>query len=337
MTRAILRRRLLLAGGGAAALAACARWKSAAPEHGPIAAMFPGRIDDGGFMEAGYRGLLRIRDEFGIPVDFVDRVPAEDDAMKEALRDLARSDAKMVIAHGDQTSAAVQRVAWELPEQRFTAIQGHLMRPNLAIYAVLREQSAWLAGAAAGLLTGSNVVGHLSGLRTPPALKVRAAFAAGLVHTNPKARLLTSFSGARDDPAAAKRVALAQIDAGADLLYATLGRARSGAIEACRERGVKQIGDVLDWVAAMPDVFVASAVADAGFAVFQVGRDLYDNIWKGELVKRFGVRDPDAVRLALAPAAPEAVRSRVTLFTQELAAGSIRVPEEYRGPEFVPA
>jgi basic membrane protein A len=298
--------------------------------------MFPGPIDDGGANEAGYRGLLRIRDELGIPIEFVAGVPPDAEAMKDALRELAGSDAKMVIANGARASEAAQRVAWEFPEQRFTVIQGDRTRPNLAIYALLQEQSAWLAGAAAGLLTTSNVVGHLSGARMPPSLKARAAFAGGLAHTNAKAKLLTSFSGP-DDPAAAKRIALAQIDAGADVLYATLDGGRSGAIEAGRERGVKQIGDVQDWVALMPEVFVASAVADPGFAVFQVGRDLFDNIWQGELVKRFGVRNPDAVRLALAPGAPEAVRSRVTVLTQEIAVGTIKIPDAYGGPEFVPA
>jgi hypothetical protein len=78
-------------------------------------------------------------------------------------------------------------------------------------------------------------------------------------------------------------------------------------------------------------------VADPGFAVFQAGRDLVDNIWDGGLTRRFGVRNPEGVRLALAPGAPEAVRARVTLLTQEMAAGSIKIPETYGGPEFVPA
>ena len=328
------RRRILFAGGGALALGACALWESPAAERGPVAAMLPGRIDDGGFIESGYRGLMRIRDELGIPVRFLDRVAPDSEAMKAALRELADSEAKLVIAHGGQASEAVQRVAWEFPKQRFVSIQGHLLRPNLAIYEVLQEQSTWLAGAAAGLLTKSNVVGHLSGLRVRPGLKARAAFAAGLRTTNPKARFLTNFSGTQDDAALAKRVAIAMIDAGADILYTMLNAGRAGAIEASRERGVRQIGNVRDWVAAMPDVFVASAVADAGFAVFQAGRDLRDNLWKGELVRRFGVRTPEAVRLTLAPTVPAAVGERVAALTREMAAGTIAIPDDYSGPEF---
>jgi basic membrane protein A and related proteins len=331
------RRRFLAAGASALALGACSRWSSPAPEHGPIAAMFPGRIDDGGFIEAGYRGLMRVRDDVGIPVSYVDDVAPEAEAMKDVLRRLARSDAKMVIAYGGQTSEAVQRVAWEFPQQRFTVIQGFLTRPNLAIYEVLQEQSAWLAGAAAGMLTKTNVVGHMSGLRVRPGLKARAAFADGLATTNPRAKLLTNFSGTQDDAGLAKRIAFAQIDAGADIIFTMLNAGRAGAIEACRERGVKQIGNVRDWVAVMPDVFVASAVADGGVAIVQVARDLHDSLWKGDLVKRIGIRNRDAVRLALAPTVPEAVKVRIAAFTQEMVAGSIKIPEEYSGPEFAPA
>jgi basic membrane protein A len=328
------RRSFLLAGTGALALAACAKWASQAAEHGPIAAMFPGRIDDGGFVEAGYQGLMRIQDELRIPVRYVADVAPDEEAMKTALRGLADSDAKLVIAHGDQASAAVQRVAWEFPLQRFASIQGHLTRPNLEVYEVLQEQSAWLAGAAAGLLTRSNVVGHLSGLRVRAGLKARAAFADGLRATNPKARLLTHFTGTQDDAATAMRAAIAMIDAGADILFTMLNAGRAGAIEACRSRGVKQIGNVRDWVAAMPDVFVASAVANAGVAVLQAGRDLSDNMWKGDLTRRFGVRTPEAVRLALAPTVPGPVQERVAAYTREMAAGRIAIPDDYTGPEF---
>ena len=233
-----LRRRFLL-GASAALLGGCAGPR--APERGPIAAMFPGRIDDGGFIESGYRGLLRVRDELKIPVRYVDNIAPQEEAMKTALRELADSTATMVIAYGGQTSEAVQRVAWEFPKQRFTVIQGHLTRPNLAIYEVLQEQSTWLAGAAAGLLTKSNVVGHMSGLRVRPGLKARAAFAAGLAQTNPKAKLLTNFSGTQDDAAVAQRIALAMIDAGADIvLHDAERRPRRG------DRGLPRAGREAD-------------------------------------------------------------------------------------------
>lgn len=330
------RRRFLLGAASALALGGCAFGGTRPAHAGPIAALLPGRIDDGGFIQAGYEGLLRVRDKLGVPIDYRDRVPPEREAMLEAFRELARSDATMVIGLGGQTSEAIQRVAWEFPEQRFTLIQGNLLRPNLAVYEVLQEQSTFLAGAAAGLLTKSNVVGHMSGLRVRPGLKARAAFAAGLAATNPGAKLLTNFSGTQDDAAIAKRIALAQIDAGVDILFTMLNAGRAGAIEACRERRVPQIGNARDWVAAMPEVFIGSAFADVGVAVFECANDLFDNVWTGDRVRTFGLARSDAIRLVLRADVPPAVTSRVDRLRREIVAGGIKVPDEWSGTEFEP-
>lgn len=327
-------RRRFLAASGAVAASGCARWSYRAPEDGPIAALFPGRIDDGGIMESGYRGLRRAEREFGLPVMYADGLPSGREALLQALRQFADSEATLVIALGWQAAEAVQRVAWEFPQQRFASVQGPLTRPNLTAYEVLQEQSAWLAGAAAGLLTRSNVVGHVSGSRVPPGLKSRAAFADGLRSTNPGARLLTTFSGSEDDAGVNRQVTLAQIDAGADLVFTMLNGGRSGAIEACRARGVRQIGSVGDWVSAAPDVFVASAFADVGHGVFAAARDLRDNLLRGDIVKRFGVNSPEVVRLVLADGASAAVKQRIAALTAELGTGRIALPDSYTGPEF---
>lgn len=299
--------------------------------------MFPGRIDDGGFVEAGYRGLVRAGKAFGIPVTHVDRVPAEREQMLAALRKLAASDATLVIGFGAVTSEAVQRVAWEFPEQLFVTIQGTLTRPNLALYSVEPAQSAWLAGALAGMLTRSGAVGHLAGARSIPAQHMRAGFFAGLTSVQPQARFLSTFTGSDDNAELARQVAVAQIDAGADVLFTMLGAGESGAIAACREHDVRQIGTVRDWVAAMPDAFVASAVADPGYAIYMAARDLRDNLLKGDIVKRYGVYYPEGVRLALASSVPTEMRTRLERDRERIVAGGIEIPATFEGKEFAPA
>jgi basic membrane protein A len=322
---------------GALALSGCGSAYRRPPEDGPIAAMFPGRIDDGGFVEAGYQGLVRVSKELGIPVKHVAGVALEREPMLAALRELAGTQATLVIGFGAATSEAVQRVAWEFPEQRFVTIQGTLTRPNLATYAVRPEQAAWLAGALAGMLTRSDTAGHLAGARSIPAEHMRAGFFAGLKDVRPQARLLSTFTGSDDDAGLAQRVALAQIDAGADIVFAMLGAGQSGAVAACRERNVRQIGGVRDWVAAMPDAFVASAVADPGYALYMAARDLRDNLFKGEMVKHYGLFYPEAVRLALAAGVPADAQARLERYRERIVAHGIVIPETYDGSEFAPA
>lgn len=324
------------AAGASGVLGACAQPAAAPADTRTIAALFAGRINDAGFMEAGHRGLAQARDAFGFHIRHTDNIPPERARLLQALRELAATEAALIIAHGGQNNEAAQLVAAEFPATRFVVTQGGVKGPNLASYEVLQEQSAWLAGAAAGLLTKTNVVGHMSGIRVRPGLKGRAAFAAGLRTTNAGARLLTNFSGTQDDNEVSRRIALAEIDAGADIIFTMLNSGRNGAIEACRARGAKQIGNVGDWVATMPDVFIASAIANVSIAVFNAAQDLRHGQWQGNVIHQIGLSEPAAVRLSLSPQAPLDVKTQIAKFGEAIAAGRTPVPEDYAGPEFTP-
>ncbi len=335
--RFCLRRRDFLCGIGAAGvLAACAQPATRPAKQVSVGALFAGRINDRGFMEAGYRGLVRARDELGARIRFIDNIPPQRERLLQALRELARSDAQLVIAHGGQNNEAAQAAAAEFPQTQFAVTQGAVKGPNLASYEVLQEQSAWLAGAAAGLLTRTNVVGHMSGIRVRPGLKGRAGFADGVRTANPRAKLLTNFSGDQDDNELSRRIALAEIDAGADIIFTMLNAGRDGVTEACRARGAKQIGNVVDWVKIAPDVFVASAIADVSIAVFNAARDFSQENWRGNVILEIGLSDPSAVRLSLAPEIPAAVKAQIADYQRAIVAGTIKVPETYAGPEFNP-
>jgi basic membrane protein A len=299
-----------------------------------VAMLIPGHIDDGGFMQAGYNGLLLIRDKLGAEIRYVDRIAPEPDLLSAALRDLAAAKPDLIIAHGGQNSKAVAAVAPEFPDIRFVVVQGNVTGPNLSSYEVLQEQSAWLAGAAAGLLTRTGTVGHISGIRVRPGLKGRGAFYNGLMHTRPDAKYLTAFAGNQDDNALSYRVARAEIDAGADIIFTMLNAGRKGAIDAMREAGVHQIGNVRDWYPDYPDVFVASAVADVSIASLRAASNLAAGTWKPGVVVRIGLDQADAVSLPLAPWVPEAARAKLEMLRAEIAAGKIDVSTEYDGPEF---
>jgi len=327
-----LPRRALLHGLAALGLAGCA---GTVPRPSvTVAGLFAGRIDDGGFMQAGYEGLVLARDTLGVQIRHLDGIAPQQAALAAALRQLASTGPGLVIAHGGQNNAAAQQVAAEFPWVRFVVTQGSVVGPNLSSYEVLQEQSAWLAGALAGLTTRTGVVGHMSGIRVTPGLKGRAAYVDGVRTANPDARLLTNFSGQQDDNALSQRVALAQIDAGADVIFTMLNAGRQGAIDACRARGVRQIGNVGDWTLREPAVFIGSAVADVSKAVLLAVQDLQAQRWQPGTVRRIGLADPAAVRLALAADVAPAVRERIAAYARAIAAGTLAVPETYLGPEF---
>jgi len=298
-----------------------------------VAMLIPGKIDDKGFMQAGYTGLQQLKSQH-IATSYIDNVKPELAPLTEALRRLAANQPDMIIAHGGQCGKAVETVAAEFPNIKFTVIQGNTTGKNIASYEVLQEQSAWLAGAAAGLLTKTNIVGHISGIRVPPGLKGRGAFYHGLMYTKPDAKFLTIFSGDQDNIDLARKVTTAEIDAGADIIFTMLNAGRTGAIDVMRARGIQQIGNVRDWHADYPDVFVASAVANVSLAVFDAGRDLVKGDWKAGQQIKIGLEQPDAVSLALSPNVPDAIKVKIAELGQKITSGQIKVATDYQGNEF---
>ncbi|MGE0315710.1 MAG: BMP family protein [Lautropia sp.] len=334
------RRSLLLttgrlgAGLAAGVIAAPVRHVRAAGGPITVGLLIAGRIDDRGFMQAGFGGFERAREMLGVKTRLIDGVKPQKPLLAAALTTLAESGADLVIAHGGQNNEAAREVSARFPGTRFAVTQGGVVGPNLASYEVLQEQSAYLAGVLAASTTRSGVVGHMSGIRVKPGLKGRAAYVAGVRATNPDVKVLTNFSGNQDDNALSRRVALAQIAGGADVIFTMLNAGRTGAIDACREKGAKQIGNVVDWVAAVPDVFVGSAIADVSIGVFNAIRDVSSGRFEGGVIRRIGLEAPEAVKLALAADVPAAVRERIAKVAADIREGRVAVPDAYDGPEF---
>ncbi len=111
-------------------------------------------------------------------------------------------------------------------------------------------------GMLAGGLTKSNKIGIVGAMPVPEVNRLVNAFIAGAKAQNPDAVVMVSFINSWFDPAAAKEAALAQIDNGADVLYAE----RFGVIEAASEKGLFAFGNMSDQNELAPDLVVTSAV-----------------------------------------------------------------------------
>lgn len=300
-----------------------------------IAALFAGSIKDRGFMEAGYQGLQTASNQAGYRVTFKDGIKPEKDLLVQALRELAREAPDLVIAHGGQNSAAAQIVAEEFPQTLFAVTQGNVIGANLSSYEVLQEQSAFLAGAMAAWTTKTGIVGHMSGIRVVPGLKGRAAYANGVAFADPNVKLLTNFSGNQDDNALSRKVATAMIEKGADIIFTMLNSGRIGTIDACREKGVKQIGNVGDWVATAPDVFIASAIANSGLAVSNAILDIAASRFKSGVIQRIGLEQAEAVRLSMASNIPQVIQTKVANLSTDILTGRLNVSTDWVGEEFL--
>jgi basic membrane protein A and related proteins len=178
--------------------------------------------------------------------------------MERILREVAEQNQPDIIfgdAFGNEE--AVRRVAKDYPDIAFVfGSGGGPVEPNFSVFDNWIHEPAYLSGMLAGGLTESNIIGVVGGLPVPEVNRIVNAFIAGAESVNPEVDVKTTFINSWFDPAAAKEAALAQIDAGADVLFAE----RFGVIEAAAENGLYAFGNMSDQTELAPEYVVTSNV-----------------------------------------------------------------------------
>jgi basic membrane protein A len=131
---------------------------------------------------------------------------------------------------------------------------------NLVGLLFKEDQPGFLAGALAGLLTKSNVIGAVAGLQTvPPVVHYVQGYENGAKYTNPQIKVLKIYqpeSGPKDfnDPDWGKQQALTFFGQGADIIFGVGGNTGNGGLLAANEKGKMCIGVDVDQFISYPDV-----------------------------------------------------------------------------------
>ncbi len=192
-----------------------------------------------------------------ISYEFTDDIGYAGD-MERILREVAEEKNPDIIfgdAFGNEE--AVRRVAKDYPEIAFVfGSGGGPANPNFSVFDNWIHEPAYLSGMLAGGLTKTGVIGVVGGYPVPEVNRIVNAFIAGAESVNPDVDVKTTFINSWFDPAAAKEAALAQIDAGADILFAE----RFGVIEAAAENGFYAFGNMSDQKSLAPEYVVSGPV-----------------------------------------------------------------------------
>ena len=176
--------------------------------------------------------------------------------MERVLREKAESEQPDIIfgdAFGNEEAA--RAVAADYPDIAFVfGSGGGPVEPNFSVFDNWIHEPAYLAGMLAGGLTESDVLGVVGGYPVPEVNRIVNAFIAGAQSVNEGVEVKVTFLNSWFDPAAAKEAALAQVDAGADVLFAE----RFGVIEAAQENELVSIGNMSDQQSLAPESVVTS-------------------------------------------------------------------------------
>ena len=261
---AILRRGLRALALIAAASALSLGGAQAGSDKLKVAAVFETPIEEP-WVNQIHVALLQAKKELGIEYAWSESVTAADFA--RVLRGYAEDGYDLIIGDSFGTERITRRVAKDYPKVAFTFGSGiGPAEPNFAVFDNWIHEPAYLAGMIAGKLTKSNTVGTVAAMTIPEVNRLSNAFCAGAKEVNKAVKCKFSFTGSFFDPPKAKEAAIAQIEAGVDVIYAE----RFGVVEAAKERGIAAIGNMSDQTGLGPDTVVTSVVWDMWPTVKQV-------------------------------------------------------------------
>lgn len=248
--------------------------------------------------------------------------------MERVLRQTAEED-KPDIIFGDAfgNEEAARRVAADYPDIAFVfGSGGGPANPNFSVFDNWIHEPAYLAGMIAGGLTKTNTLGVVGGYPVPEVNRITNAFIQGAQSVNPNVEVKVTFLNSWFDPAAAKEAALAQVGAGADVLFAE----RFGVIEAALEKGLIAIGNMSDQQSLAPGNVVTSVTWNMDPTVKYVIDQVLAGSYTSQDLKDFSMVAKGGAALAsingsVPGGVPDALKALVEAREAEIKAGTFRV------------
>ncbi len=252
----ILSRRTLLKTTGALALAGTAPSRLLAQEPLEVAAIYTVPVEQQ-WVSRIHKAADAAAARGEIAYTFTENTSNTD--YERVMREYAESGNRLIIGEVFGVEDAARAVAKDYPETAF--LMGSSFKPddavpNFAPFDNYIQDASYLSGIIAGAMTGKANIGMVGGFPIPEVNRLMHAFMAGAKEMNPAVKFQVAFIGSWFDPPKAKETAFAQIDAGADLLYAE----RFGVSDAAKERKILAVGNVIDTQADYPETVVASAL-----------------------------------------------------------------------------
>ena len=201
-----------------------------------------GKVNDGTFNQFAFEGMVAAAEDFDLESTFIETTAPTD--YESNIQRCIDSEFDAIITVGFLMTDASLAAAQANPEIYFMGVdQGFAEAPENLVGIQFREdQSGFLAGALAALMSESGTVAGVYGIPIPPVVKFRNGFEQGAKYINPDITTLGVYIDNFNDPARGAETALQLIDEGADVIFGAGGPTGSGGIKEAAGQGVMVIG-----------------------------------------------------------------------------------------------
>jgi basic membrane protein A len=323
----MLSRRLILRGmllASAIAFSATSALTAYAADALKVGILIPGSKSDKGWMESSYDGLMAAEKKYGdkIKIQMIENINYAD--MDQALTNLASKN-DLVIGVGGQTQASVYKIAKRFPKTHFSIVGGNEgeSAPNVAGYDVKQAEIAYVAGAAAAMLSKNGAISYVGGMEIPSIVNAGKEFGKGAKSINASIKYFENYTGDFDDVAKSKEATLAAIAQGADVHYHILNLGLRGMEQAAKDKSTHIIGSYTDRCGT-DALYVAYSVTGTGYQVQYAIDEAVKGTWKAGY-KEFGLKmGPQASGMVICGGTAEQ-KAKLDAIMKDILAGKISV------------
>ncbi len=225
--------------------------------------------------------------------------PGTPNAIEPAMRAFAERGYDLVVGVGFAQAPIMQVVARDYLNIRFAIIDGLVLQddgktpmPNVAGLLFKEHEGSYLVGMIAAQTSRTGTVGFVGGMDIPLIRRFEKGYEEGAKAVNPSVQVLQNYVGVTDaawnNPGKGKELSLAQMDKGADVIFAAAGNSGLGAFDAVEQAG-RQNGRATHYVigvdsnqnAVKPGFVLTSMIKRVDNAVYDIVKEVVDGKFKG--------------------------------------------------------
>ena len=198
-----------------------------------VALIVESTVDDKGWCQAMHDAIKTVQKKYGqnlVEYSFSEKMKPVDAG--SAARQYASKGYEIIICHGAQYKNLVLEMAEEFPKTSFAfGTSAEIGPKNVFTYMPESEQTGYLNGLIAGMVTKSNVIGNVGPVDGGDSARYNRGFYLGVKAANAKADVKLAYTGSFGDFVKAAELAQTDIKAGADVLTGASQQA-TGALKA---------------------------------------------------------------------------------------------------------
>jgi len=237
---------------------------------------------DKSFNEGVFNGVDRFRKETGI--EFREFEVTNETQREQALRKMAQRGSDPVLGVGFAQGPALEKVAKEFPDTRFTIIDSVVDLPNVQSVIFKEHEGSFLVGVLAAAATKTGKVGFVGGMDIPLIRRFACGYVQGVKHVTANAEVFQNMTGstpaAWNNPTKGSELAKSQFDRGADVVYAAAGGTGIGVYQAAKDAGKLAIGVDSNQNYLHPGTMLTSMLKRVDVAAYNAFMSAKDGTWK---------------------------------------------------------